>query len=104
MYYSPLTLDYPHYIETKYLRINPSNDTLAAKRAFDNAKNLGQQGGSANGFSYDSLGNVYMLMPSKNAIYIYKSVSKFQMTTFMLTNSISTTLQATPYVRDPCII
>jgi hypothetical protein len=104
MYYSPLTSDYLHSIETEYLRINPSNDTLAAKRAFDSVKNLDQRDGNANGFSSDSLGNVYMPTPSQNFIYIYKSVFKFQMTTFMLTNLISTTLQATPYVRDPRII
>lgn len=72
MYYSPLTSKYLYSIETKYLRTNPANDTLAIKRAFDNVKNLGQRGGDANGFSGDSLGNVYMLMPEQNAIYIYK--------------------------------
>ena len=75
MYYSPLTSDYLYSIETNYLRSNPNNDTLSAKRAFDNVKNLGQRGGNANGFSSDSLGNVYMLMPSQNAIYTYKFVS-----------------------------
>ncbi|CZT50145.1 uncharacterized protein RSE6_11082 [Rhynchosporium secalis] len=74
MYYSPLTSNYWYSVETKYLRTNPKNDTLAVKRAFDNVKNLGQRGGNANGFASDSLGNVYMLMPSSNAIYIYKSV------------------------------
>jgi len=74
MYYSPLTSDYLFSIETQYLRAKPSNDTLSAKRAFDNVKNLGQRGGNANGFSSDNLGNVYMLMPSQNAIYIYKCV------------------------------
>ncbi|KAI9049604.1 hypothetical protein LZ554_006630 [Drepanopeziza brunnea f. sp. 'monogermtubi'] len=88
MYYSPLTSNYLFSIETKYLRANPSNDTLSAKRAFDNVKNLGQRGGDANGFSGDSLGNVYMLMPEQNAIYIYND----------------TILQAKPYVRDPRII
>lgn len=72
MYYSPLTSKYLYSIETKYLRANPNNDTLANKRAFDNVKNLGQRGGDANGFSGDNLGNVYMLMPEQNAIYIYK--------------------------------
>lgn len=72
MFYSPLTSDYLYSIETKYLRTNPSNDTLSAKRAFDSVNNLGQRGGNANGFSSDSLGNVYMLMPTQNAIYIYK--------------------------------
>jgi len=88
MYYSPLTSDYIYSIETQYLRANPNNDTLSAKRAFDNVKNLGERGGNANGFSSDSLGNVYMLMPTDNAIYIYND----------------TTLQAKPYVRDPRII
>lgn len=74
MYYSPLTSDYLYSIETKYLHTDPSNDTLAAKRASDNVKTFGQRGGNANGFSSDSLGNIYMLMPSQNAIYIYKSV------------------------------
>lgn len=78
MYYSPLTSDYLYSIETKYLRSDPSDDTLSAKRAFDNVKNLGQRGGNANGFSGDSLGNVYMLMPEANAIYIYKFVSLTQ--------------------------
>ncbi|KAH6684255.1 hypothetical protein B0J14DRAFT_622409 [Halenospora varia] len=80
MYYSPLTSDYLYLIETSYLRSNPSNDTLSAKRAFDNVKNLGQRGGNADGFSGDNLGNIYMRMPKNNAIYIYNS----------------TTLQATP--------
>jgi len=70
LYYSPLTSDYLYSIETQYLRANPSNDTLSAKRAFDNVKNLGQRGGNANGFSADNLDNVYMLMPESNAIYI----------------------------------
>jgi hypothetical protein len=77
MYYSPLTSDYLYSIETQYLRTNPSNDTLSAKRAFDSVKNLGQCGGNVNGFSSDSLGNVYMLMPSQNAIYVYKYVPSF---------------------------
>lgn len=72
MYYSALTTPYLYSIETKYLRANPNEDPLAAKRAFDNVKSLGQRGGVANGFAGDSLGNVYMLMPSSNAIYIYK--------------------------------
>lgn len=38
-------LEYLFSIETKYLRANPTNDTLSAKRAFDNVKNLGQRGG-----------------------------------------------------------
>ncbi|KAL2067741.1 hypothetical protein VTL71DRAFT_15837 [Oculimacula yallundae] len=88
MYYSPLTSNYLFSIETKYLCANPKTDTLAAKRAFHNVKNLGQRGGDANGFASDSLGNVYMLMPSSNAIYIYND----------------TTLQTEPYVQDPRII
>jgi len=75
MYYSPLTSNYLWSIETKYLRANPANDTLSAKRAFDNVRNLGQHGGNGNGFSSDSLGNVYLLMPTQNAIYTYKSIS-----------------------------
>lgn len=74
LYYSPLTSNYLFSVETEYLRVNPTNDTLAQKRAFDNVKNLGQRGGNANGFASDSLGNVYMLMPEQNAIYIYKSI------------------------------
>ncbi|KAK6071118.1 major royal jelly protein [Seiridium cupressi] len=88
LYYSPLSTDYIYSIETEYLRVNPKTDPLALKRAFDNVKNLGQRGGNANGFSGDSLGNVYMLMPEQNGIFIYNS----------------TTLQAEPYVRDPRII
>lgn len=88
LYYSPLTSKYLYSIETEYLLVNPSSDSLSLKRAFDNVKNLGQRGGNANGFSGDSLGNVYMLMPEQNGIFIYNS----------------TTLQATPYVRDPRII
>jgi hypothetical protein len=65
MHHSPLTSDSLYPIETKYLRTNPSNNTLAAKHAFDNVKNLCQRGGNVNGFSPDSLGNVYMLMPSR---------------------------------------
>jgi len=84
MYYSPLTSDYLYSIETQYLRAKPSNDTLSAKRAFDNVKNLGQRGGNANGFSSDSLGNVYMLMPSQNAIYIYKFVPSSYLPIFLL--------------------
>jgi hypothetical protein len=72
MYYSPLTSNYLYSIETRYLRANPASDPLANKRAADNVKNLGQHGGNANGFTGDSLGNVYMLMPEANAIYIYK--------------------------------
>jgi hypothetical protein len=68
------------------------------------SRTSGSAVGNANGFSSDSLGNVYMLMPSQNAIYIYKFVSNFQMTIIMLTNSSSTPLQATPYVKDPRII
>jgi hypothetical protein len=74
MYYSPLTSHYLYSIETSYLRVNPTNGSAATIRAFNNVKNLGQRGGDANGFSGDSLGNVYMLMPEHNAIYIYKYV------------------------------
>ena len=72
MYYSPLTSDYLYSIETQYLRANPKGDTLSTKHAFENVKNLGQRGGNPNGFSADSVGNICMLMPSQNAIYIYK--------------------------------
>ena len=72
MYYSALTTDYLYSIETRYLRVNPNSDPLANKNAFDNVKSLGQRGGNANGFTGDSLGNVYMLMPEHNAIYVYK--------------------------------
>lgn len=75
MYFSALTTDYLYSIETKYLRTNPSTNSLANKLAYDNVKTLGQRGGNANGFAGDSLGNVYMLMPEHNAIYIYKYVS-----------------------------
>ncbi|KAI1868039.1 uncharacterized protein JN550_006527 [Neoarthrinium moseri] len=88
LYYSPLTSDYLYSIETSYLRVNPKTDPLALKRAFDNVKNFGQRGGNANGFAGDSLGNVYMLMPEHNAVFIYNS----------------TLHQTTPYVRDPRII
>lgn len=74
MYYSALTTDYLYSIETQYLRANPNNNPLANKNAFDNVKNLGQRGGNANGFAGDSFGNVYMLMPEHNAIYIFKYV------------------------------
>ncbi|KAI1631520.1 major royal jelly protein-domain-containing protein [Biscogniauxia mediterranea] len=84
MYYSALTTDYLYSIETRYLRTNPSLDPLADKRASDNVKNLGQRGGNANGFAGDSLGNVYMLMPEHNAIFIYNY----------------TTSLTVPYVRD----
>ncbi|KAI0397849.1 major royal jelly protein-domain-containing protein [Xylariaceae sp. FL0594] len=88
MYYSPLTSNYLYSVETKYLRVNPAADPLANKRAIDNVKNLGQRGGNANGFAGDSLGNVYMLMPESNAIYIYNS----------------TTSLTVPFVRDPRIL
>ncbi|KAI0127660.1 major royal jelly protein-domain-containing protein [Xylariales sp. AK1849] len=88
LYYSPLTSDYLYSIETEYIRVNPNKDSLALKRAFDNVKNLGQRGGNANGFAGDSLGNVYMLMPEQNGIFIYNS----------------TLHQTVPYVRDPRII
>ena len=81
MYYSPLTSDYLYSIETQYLRANPMDDVLSSQRASNNVLNLGQRGGNANGFSADSNGAVYMLMPEQNAIYIYNS----------------TTLQAEPY-------
>lgn len=74
MYYSPLTSNYLYSIETKYLRANPQEDAGAVQAAFDNVKNLGQRGGNANGFTGDSLGNVYMLMPEHNGIFIYKWV------------------------------
>ena len=88
MYYSPLTSDYLYSIETRYLRADPSSDVLSAQRASNNVMNLGQRGGNANGFSGDSNGVVYMLMPEQNAIYRYDP----------------STLQAEPYVRDPRII
>jgi hypothetical protein len=77
MYYSPLASNYLYALEIQYLRAKPSNGTLSAKRAFENVKNLDERGGNANGFSSDSLGNVYMLMPTQNAIYIYKYVRIF---------------------------
>lgn len=88
MYYSPLTSNYLYSIETKYLRANPKDDSLSNIRANNNVKNLGQRGSNGNGFSSDNLGNVYMLMPEHNAIYIYND----------------TTLQSTPYIRDPRIV
>lgn len=88
MYYSPLTSDYLYSIETQYLRANPANDTLSSQRASNNVKNLGQRGGNANGFSGDSNGAIYMLMPEQNAIYNYNTTS----------------LQAESFVRDPRII
>ncbi|KAL9596118.1 MAG: hypothetical protein Q9219_006017 [cf. Caloplaca sp. 3 TL-2023] len=88
MYYSSLTSDYLFSIETQYLRVDPTMDTLAAQWAANNVKNLGQRGGNANGFAGDSNGAVYMLMPEQNAIFIYNT----------------TTLQAEPFVRDPRII
>ncbi|KAI0134882.1 major royal jelly protein-domain-containing protein [Daldinia grandis] len=88
MYYSALTTDYLYSIETRYLRANPNGDPLANKNAFDNVKNLGQRGGNANGFAGDSLGNVYMLMPEHNAIFIYND----------------TTQLTVPYIRDPRIV
>ncbi|KAI4131628.1 MAG: hypothetical protein LQ338_001142 [Usnochroma carphineum] len=88
LYYSPLTSDYLYSIETRYLRVNPATDALAAQRANNNVKNLGQRGGNANGFAGDSNGAVYMLMPEQNAINVYNS----------------TTLQTELFVRDPRII
>lgn len=85
LYYSPLTSDYLYSIETRYLRVNPATDALAAQRANNNVKNLGQRGGNANGFAGDSNGAVYMLMPEQNAINVYNS----------------TTLQTELFVRDP---
>lgn len=85
MYYSPLTSDYLYSVETQYLRANPANDTLSSQRASNNVHNLGQRGGNANGFSGDSNGVIYMLMPEQNAINIYNTTS----------------LQAELYVRDP---
>ncbi|KAK8127109.1 uncharacterized protein PG998_002868 [Apiospora kogelbergensis] len=88
MYYSPLTSNYLYSIETKYLRANPQEDAGAVQAAFDNVKNLGQRGGNANGFTGDSLGNVYMLMPEHNGIFIYNS----------------TLGRTVPFVRDPRIV
>ena len=85
MYYSPLTSDYLYSIETRFLRANPANDNLSSLRASNHVQNLGQRGGNANGFSADSNGVVYMLMPEQNAINTYNT----------------TTLQAELYVRDP---
>ncbi|MCJ1456617.1 hypothetical protein MMC28_006979 [Mycoblastus sanguinarius] len=88
MYYSLLTSDYIYSIETQYLRVNPIDDSISTQRASNNVMNLGQRGGNANGFSSDSKGVIYMLMPEQNAIYIYNTTS----------------LQAEAYVRDPRII
>ena len=88
MYYSPLTSDHLYSIETQYLRTNPAHDSLAAQRASNNVKNLGQRGGNANGFAGDSNGVVYMLMPEQNAINIYNA----------------SILKAQACVRDPRII
>ncbi|KAL9138346.1 MAG: hypothetical protein Q9175_000442 [Cornicularia normoerica] len=79
MCYSPLTSDHLFGIETPYLRANSMDDVLSS---------LGQRGGNANGFSANSNGAVYVLMPEQNAIYIYNS----------------TTLQAEPYIRNLRII
>ncbi|KAK8054791.1 hypothetical protein PG993_000018 [Apiospora rasikravindrae] len=88
MYYSPLTSNSLYSIETKYLRANPNKEPQALKAAFDHVKSLGQRGGNANGFAGDSLGNVYMLMPEHNGIFIYNSSMG----------------QTVPFVRDPRII
>ncbi|KAF7944266.1 hypothetical protein EAE96_010668 [Botrytis aclada] len=88
LYYSPLTSNTLYSIPTSYLLTNPSTSPIASKLAMDNVHNLGQRGGNANGFASDSLGNIYMLMPSSNAIYIWNS----------------TISQAVPFVRDPRII
>ncbi|KAI0829590.1 major royal jelly protein-domain-containing protein [Hypoxylon sp. FL0890] len=88
MYYSALTTDYLYSIETRYLRANPNSNPMANKDAFDNVKNLGQRGGNANGFTGDSLGNVYMLMPEHNAIYIYNYSAQLTL----------------PYIRDPRMV
>ncbi|KAI0015751.1 major royal jelly protein-domain-containing protein [Xylariomycetidae sp. FL0641] len=88
MYYSALTTDYLYSIETAYLRVRPDSNPMADKLAFDNVKKLSQRGGNANGFTGDSLGNVYMLMPEHNAIYIYNYTTHLTM----------------PYVRDPRIL
>ena len=88
MYYSPLTSYYLYSIETQYLRANRANDVLASHRASNNVKILGQRGGNANGFSSDSNGAIYMLMPEQNAICNYNTTS----------------LQGKAFVRDPRII
>lgn len=88
MYYSGLTSDYLFSVPTSFLRVNPAEDPLSEIRAANAVSNLGQRGGMANGFAGDSDGNVYMLMPEDNAIYLYN-------TTSALTQ---------PYVRDPRII
>lgn len=88
LYYSPLTSNTLYSVPTSYLLSNPSTSPIASKLAMDNVHNLGQRGGNANGFASDSLGNIYMLMPSSNAIYIWNS----------------TISQAVPFVRDPRII
>ncbi|KAK7968637.1 hypothetical protein PG996_002937 [Apiospora saccharicola] len=84
----PLTSDHLYSIKTKYLRANPNKDPQALKPAFDHVRDLGQRGGNANGFAGDSLGNVYMLMPEHNAVFIYNS----------------TLGQTLPFVRDPRIL
>lgn len=99
MYYSPLTSDYLYSIETQYLRTSPKTDPLAAKRAADNVHNLGQRGGNANGFASDSLGNVYMLMPSSNAIYIYKYVPRSPCSLISDVSSLST--NQAPHPSNP---
>jgi len=112
MYYSPLTSDYLYSIETQYLRNNPSNDTLATKRAFDHVQHLGGRGGNANGFSGDSEGRVYMLMPENNAVSIFQlhrlvscehdGIELMVKPQIYIYNT--TSLQAEPFVRDPRII
>ena len=88
MYYSSLTSDYLYSIKTQYHRANPATDVLASQRASNNVKTLGQRGRNANGFSGDSNGAIYMLIPEHNAVYNYNTTS----------------LQTEAFVRDSRII
>ena len=86
LFFSPVTSDYLYSIKTQYLRENAS--PKSAQVCGNNVKNLGQRGGSANGFKGDSNGLVYMLMPGSNAIFMYDSMQA----------------KTLPFVRDPRII
>ena len=87
VYYSPLTSQNLYRIPAANL-LAMDSDPLAEQAASNNVSWLGQRGGEANGFEGDSNGLVYMLMPTRNAIYYYDPAD----------------LQVHGFVQDPRIL
>ncbi|OQD77039.1 hypothetical protein PENDEC_c003G03191 [Penicillium decumbens] len=86
LFFSSMTSDYLHSIETSYLLDHTSPTCVQAANSA--VRNLGQRGGNGNGFEGDTNGLIYQAMPEQNAVYAYDP----------------TTLRTTPFLRDPRII